>query len=111
MRHGTHGSTATRVSIHHRGVELVCPGRGIDGSATGVEERVVLQRAHGRLHGVERRAIGLEHHARSSQRVGQTSPARRLALRVAALHHACAAMDCNGISMMVGRGSCRVRGG
>ena len=82
-------------AVHHRGVHLVAAGRGIDGAAAGVEQRVVLQRHHRGRHRVQRRAAAGQHRMAGTQHGAQPGVEGRLELGVhsGAAHGAGAAVD------------------
>jgi hypothetical protein len=59
--HGRDGTAVEPVAFHDRGVHLDGALAGQDGASTGIEPRMVLERTHGGLDGVERTAARGEH--------------------------------------------------
>ena len=81
--------------IHDGGVHLLLAGGGIDRAASGIEERLVLERHHGGGHRIERAAAIGENDASRFQGAAQAGMIGSLPLgrHLAAQDRAGAAMD------------------
>lgn len=71
LRECKHTSGLTRTATHDGSVHLDAPVVRKHGALAGIEERAVLERLHGRLDRVERRAIGGQHSVTRQQRLAQ----------------------------------------
>src|ERR1041385_2188482 len=93
--HRSDRSRAQRRSVHDRGVELVRSRRGVHGAAAGVEERIVLERDHGRADRVQALSSGSEDLVAGIQRALEPPAMYRLLCPGQAAHDAGAAVDCD----------------
>ena len=94
-RHACDRPGLERFAIHDRGVEFIFALGGEHRAAPGVEQGIVLEHAHRRGHGIERRAALVEHRAARAQRFVEPGAIGLLLFRGerAALDHPRTAVD------------------
>ena len=70
-----------RLTVHDRGVQLICARAREHGALAGVEMWVVFERAHGRLRRIEARAVSIQNVVAGPQRLFQTGAIFSLLIR------------------------------